>query len=327
MIVFETAAAPAVRAGEAEIGGRRIAGRLSPYVGESRPLRFDVVRGRFVFRKPEAAVRVGPADGEPWSEAVSRLPAGPVLVGPCSDAEEVRGAYRAAAAGALEAGRSVYLLDPEAAGLPDDPRGAVVLCSWRPGGSEAFPSLLWAAKASLPCGVLFPLIPGWTAESAAIEALLSEAHAGGAVSATALRPESDGEGRRAIVEARAAVDPDAADRFFEVIHHTDWSSRVADRLGGVRAACQGHGLATLPPRPVGRREPAGNRAAASRLEELADSETADEHRAALLRAAVRWIDESGRDLCTVAREGNFRKIFPFEDEIAKAAEVVLRERC
>ena len=36
----------------------------------------------------------------------------------------------------------------------------------------------------------------------------------------------------------------------------------------------------------------------------------DEHRVSLLYAAARWIDESGRDLDPVVREGNFRKVFP-----------------
>jgi len=43
----------------------------------------------------------------------------------------------------------------------------------------------------------------------------------------------------------------------------------------------------------------------------------------LLRAAVRWIDERGRDLKPIVAEGNFRKIFPFGAEIAGDVERAL----
>lgn len=325
MIASQASAAPSVRAGEGEIGGRRIAGRLLPGVGESRSPRFDVLERRFVFRRRDAVIPAGLADAEAWREAVSRLPAGPVLVGPGADVEAVRGAFAAAATGALDAGRPVYLLDPGAGDLPEGAKGAVVLCCWRPGQAAAFPALPAAVAAGLSCGVLFPLIPGWTAEPGAVEALLSEATAGGAASATPLRPESGGEARRAIVEARAAVEPGAADRFFDLVHHSDWSSSLPDRLRETRAACARRGLAVLPPRPTSWREPAGNAAAAAKLEELAELSEADEHRAALLRGAARWIDECGRDLSAVAREGNFRKVFPFSADIAEAAEDAFRE--
>jgi hypothetical protein len=77
-------------------------------------------------------------------------------------------------------------------------------------------------------------------------------------------------------------------------------------------------MPAMPPRPIGAGEPAGNAIAAARLEERAVDVEDDEHRFALLHAAVRWIDESGRDLASVVRDGNFRKVFPFG---ALAAEV------
>ena len=97
---------------------------------------------------------------------------------------------------------------------------------------------------------------------------------------------------------------------------------VAIRLFRLEAARRG--LATLPTRPVGRGEPSGNSAAAARLEEIAQDSGADEHRTALLYAAARWIDESGRDLSLVVREGNFRKVFPF-GALAAEAEAAFRE--
>ena len=81
----------------------------------------------------------------------------------------------------------------------------------------------------------------------------------------------------------------------------------------------------MPPRPVGRAERAGNAAAAARLEELAERVESDEPRAALLYAAIRWIDACGRDLAAVAREGNFRKIFPFAQDTGDVVEGALRE--
>lgn len=325
MIVFQTAPAPIARPGEAEIGGRRIAGRLLPYGGEAgaETLRFDPLERRFVRRRPGATVAVGPANPEAWRRAAARLPPGPVLVGPGSVAEEVRGAYRAAVEGALSAGRAVFLLDPGPDGIPECGAEVVVLCSFAPRRTASFPRLAAAGSRGPALGVLFPLVPGWTAEPAALEALLSEAAAGGARSATPLVPETDGESRRAIVDAKAAAEPDAADGFFERIHHGEWAPRLVERLAELRERCAAHGLAVLPPRPVGRREPAGNAAASARLEELADRPALPEHRAALLRAAVRWIDESGRDLAAVASEGNFRRVFPFDGEVAGEAEAAL----
>ena len=328
MIVFEPAAAPSARAGEAEVGGRRLAGRLLPYGGEWWASRFDPADRRIVLRKPDAPVQAGPADPAPWRAAAARLPAGPVLIGPCppAEAEEIWGAYRAAVDGAVASGRGVYLLDPSAGVLPEPAGGkaAVVLASWRPETSGCrFPALAAAATAGLPGAALFPLVPGWTAEPETIESLLEEAAGCGASSAAALIPSADGESRRAIFEARTRADPSTADAFFDRIHHGDWREGLSARLDEIRAAAARRGLAWLPPRPLGLRSAPGNGAAAARLEERAELVDGDEHRVAMLHAAVRWLDESARDLAAVAREGNFRKIFPFGPEVAAIAEAAL----
>jgi len=325
MTASAATAAPAVRAGEADVGGRRIVGRLLTAARDAASPRFDVVERRF-FRRGRDSAAPASVGAEAWKEAVSRLPAGPVLVGPGADAEAVPSSFAEAARASLDAGRPVYLLDPGAGDIPGGADGAIVLCSWRPDRGASFPALAAARGAALACGVLFPLIPGWTDEPEIIEELLSEAVAAGAVSATPLLPEGGGEARRAIVEARAEVDPGRADQFFDLIHHSDWFSGLRVRLMEARAACARRGLAVLPPRPRGWREPAGNAGAASRLEELAELSEVDEHRAALLRGAARWIDECGRDLSVVAREGNFRKIFPFGEGVAKLAEATLLEK-
>ncbi len=326
MILYEAAAAPAVRAGEAVVAGRRLAGRLLPYGAESGVLpRFDPVERRFLLGPPEPAVHPGPFREEAWIEALAKVPAGPVLVGPPSPGESVWGAYRAAAGAAISAGRPVYLLDPDPAGLPAaGGASAVALCSWKPGRpAAAFPGLAAARAAGIPAAALFPLLPGWTAEDESLEALAGAAERGGAAALCALVPFADGEGRRAIVEARAGVEPEAADRFFEVIHHGDWPERLVSRLEAARTAARRRGLAVLPPRPSGLGQPPGNAAAAAHLEERAELDDPGEHRAALLHAAVRWIDESGRDLAAVAREGNFPRIFPFGGEIGEAASAAL----
>ena len=327
MIVYASAPAPSVRAGEAIVAGRRLAGRLLPYGGDAAyASRFDPVERRFVSRRLEAAVDAGPFRAAPWTAALERCPGGPVLVGPGVAAESVRGAYRAAAEAAIVAGRPVYLLDPEPEGIPDGAgAAAVALCSWRPGRPEAaFAGLRTAREAGLPAAALFPLLPGWTDEAETVERLSAAARVGGAASLTPIAPALDGEGRRAIVEARASDDPSAGDAFFELVHHGAWAERLAGRLAAARDIIGRQGLREIPPRPRGRSERAGNAAASARLEELADERESDEPRAALLYAAVRWIDDAGRDLAAVAREGNFRRIFPFGAEIAAAAEAALR---
>ena len=327
MIVYEPAVSAAVRIGEAVVAGRRLAGRLLPYgsdpVGPS--FRFDPVERRFRNGRPDAAVPAGPGDPEAWREPLGRIPEGPVLIGPCAPAEEVRGAFQAAAEAAVDSGRAVYLLDPDPAGLPVAPGGAiVVLCSWRPGrAAAAFPGLAEARSAGLPAAALVPLLPGWTAEAGEVDALVAAARAGGAASLSAIVPASDGPGRRAIVAAREAASGGAAERFFHLIHHGDWPVEMSRRVAAFQSACAAAGLSLLPPRAVGQGTPAGNVRAAARLEELAETSDRGDHYAALLHAAVRWIDEAPRDLAAVAREGNFRKVFPFPDEIRDEAEAAL----
>jgi hypothetical protein len=325
MILFEEAAAAAVKAGEFDLCGRRVAARATPYSGEAAPpsFRFDPLERRFVTGRQEARVSAGPADPEAWREALARLPLGAVAVERCSQAEAVRGAYRAAVEGARAAGRGVYMLDPEREGLPQaaDPT-FVVVASWRPGPLP--PILEAAAKAGFTSGLALPMIPGWTAEPSFYEPLLDAAVAAGAVFVAPLSPVSDGEGRRSAVEARTAADPSAADSFFERVHHAGWDEDVPKGVAALRAAAIRRRLATLPVRPKGEGESSANVSAAAFLEERAAQPGAGEHQQALLHGAVRWIDESGRDLAAVFREGNFRKVFPFGEEAAEVVEAALR---
>ena len=327
MIVYEAAASPAARAGEALLGGRRIAGRLAPYGFETTAVRFDPVERRFLFPKDDPLPRPGPWRPGEWREATSRIPSGPVIIGPFASEESVWGSGRAAVEGALEAGRPAYLLDPPAEAVPSGAgRGLVLLCSWRPGRTAAaFPDLGRLRDTGSSCAALVPLIPGWTAEEETWSALADLAAREGAASLTPIVPASDGEGRRAIVEARSLNSPEETDRFFEVIHHGDWPEALGATLKRARKMALDRGLAVLPPRPGARGIPEGNRTAAARLEERAELLDPGEHRVALLHAAVRWIDESHRDLAAVRREGNFRKVFPFDGETREWAESALTD--
>jgi hypothetical protein len=321
MKVYEQTA-PAVRVGEIEVGGRRASGRLLPYAGDhdGPAIRFDPIDRAFRAPAEDARVAVGPHEPALWRPALAKIPPGPLLIGPCSPAEEIRGAYLAAAVAAREAGRAAYLLDPVPAGLPAGGGGAgfVVVFSWS-GSEGALDALAVAVRAGFPSGLLLPAVPGWTDEPSLLDEVLSAAGEAGARFAAPVAPRFDGDARRRIVEARGA-----APGFFERIHHLDWESALPRSLAAIRAAVRERGLGILPTRPFGAAEPAGNALAAARLEERAAS-VSDDHRLALLYAAARWIDESGRDLRAVLAEGNFRKVFPFAPEIATEAEKALAE--
>ncbi len=323
MIVYERGE-PLVRTAEAEVAGRRIAACAVPYEGEAGPpaFRFDPISRTVHGRPARGTVAAGPADPAAWRLAIQRAPAGPVLVGPGGAAESVRGALAAAAEGARSAGRAVYLLEPEPESLPEPPGAAftVLFCGVP---DEPLWRRLEACAARLPSGLLLPVLPGWTSEPEFLRDTVSQAARAGARFVSGLTLRGDGESRRRVVEARAAVEPGCEESYFGRVHHGDWAEESDRALAALEAAARARGLAVRPPRPRGDAEPAGNAAASARLEELADSESVSEHRAALLRAAVRWLDERGRDLAPVVAEGNFRKIFPFGGEIAPEVERAL----
>ena len=338
MILFQEAAGPAVRAGEFDLGGRRVAVRAFAYSPDIGPplFRFDPFERRLVTRPPSGSVFAGPPSRRLWAAALARPTAGPALVEGGAAGEAVRGAYRAAVEGALDSGRGVYLLDPPPAALgPPEflpgvlrtalgPPPAVALFSWSPHGGCPARELRAASLLGLPAGVVWPVIPGWTAEPAFRAPFLAEATAAGASFALALPPAADALFRRAAVEARTLVEPGAAEAFFDTMHHSGWEQTLPLALGEARQAARRAGLAPLPPRPAAPAEPRTNALAASRLEEAA-CDAPDEHRAARLQAAVRWIDVCGRDLAAVLREGNFGKAFPLGPELAREAEAALRE--
>ncbi|HEY7370203.1 MAG TPA: hypothetical protein VIA29_09970 [Thermoanaerobaculia bacterium] len=333
MIVYERSAAPAVRAAEWEIAGRRASARLMPYVGDAGTgARFDPLELRFLPRRGDARLQAGPSDPGAWEDAARRLPAGPLLLGPGCPAEEIHGSLRAALEGALRAGRGAYLLDAPAGVLPGGGAAAkarlggagdiTALVSWTADGSwEGL--LSTAASGSAPSGLLYPLFPGWTAQESVFSAALDAAAARGARFAVPLRPADDGDARRQAVEALSGVDPAGADRLFERLHHRDWASELPAAEAVFAREASRRGLTILPPRPVWEGESAGNANAADRLERVARERRENEPLSARYLAAARWVDECGRDLAAIHREGNFRKIFPFDGEIAAAAQAAL----
>jgi hypothetical protein len=326
MIVFETSAAPAVRPGEFEIASRRIAARAFPYAGEvgGARFRFDPIERRFFPRSDDGTVLAGPHDPLPWRTAFLKGHAGPVLVGPGSPGEAVHGAYLAAAEGARQSGRAVYLLDPDWSGLPPPPgRPFTLLSSWFPGCPDGAEVLAEARARGIGAGRVLPIVPGWTATPEFAREAARLAAAAGAAFLVGVPLADDGVARRVALEAAAASAPDAAEALFEGVHHGGSPEEIAQAQEGLREACAAEGLSGVPPRPVGAREPAANAAASARLEEKAREASADEHRAALLHAAARWLDESGRDLAAVAREGNLPKVFPFGAELARDVEEAL----
>jgi len=326
VIVFEKSAIPIVRSGEFDVASRRVAARAFPYAGEvgASRFRFDPVERRFLHRAAEGTIQAGPHQPDAWRTALLRGPSGPVLVGPCSAGEEVQGAYLAAAEGARSSGRAVYLLDPEPSGLPEDPGAVYTALFVRFPGLETSNDSFEAALArGIPSGWIFPFVPGWTARPDTLEDLVTSAAGAGARFLAPLPLADDGQSRRLAVEAASAAVPGRSEGLFERVHHGASAQELRDAREFLRAACAREGLDLLPPRPVGLHEAAANASAAARLEEKAQESSENEHRAALLHAAARWIDEWGRDLAPIAREGNLPKVFPFGADLAREVEEAL----
>jgi hypothetical protein len=326
MIEYQNASAVSVRCLESDVAGRRVAAYAAPYSGEvgDPRFRFDPLDRRLILRRSSGRVAVGPVDPAAWARTFSRCPPGPVAIGPASAVEEIRGAHAAAAEGAARTGRGVYLIDAERAGLPLSPRhGFTALFVWAPEETPIEQRLSAARELAIPAGTLLPILPGWTDETEFLTGWFERMMHAGAQFTAAVAAAGGGEDRRRLVEARERVEPGSVQGFFEKVHHCDWSAAVRAGLRRFRMEAARRGLPVIPPRPRGAAEPPGNSAAAAHLEERAAELEDDDHRAALLHAAARWIDESGRDLGPVVREGNFGKVFPF-GALAAEAEAAFR---
>jgi len=325
MILYQSARSPAVRFAEQLLAGRRVAVRAQPYAGNVGTARFffDPVERVFSERTQSGSVAAGPFDAESWCGALGSHPAGAALVGPSDPAERVRGAYRAAVEGAALSGRGAYLWDPEPEALPENLPGtfaAVAVFVLLPSPKLVTERLASVARRGIAAGGILPLIPGWTDSAESIERIVAAVAEAGAAFVAPLWPVLDGPARRLMVEARAEVEPREADAFFERIHHRDAASDE-NALLRLRQACRRAGIRDMPVRARGACEPLANSVAAAHLEEKAFEESENEHRAARLHAAARWVDELGKDLGVIVREGNLGKIFPFGPELAQETEL------
>ena len=121
-------------------------------------------------------------------------------------------------------GRAVYLLDPEPAGLPEDP-GAVftALFVWFPGLGRPDALLAAAIACGIPSGWILPLVPGWTAAPAAMEDAVRAAAAAGARFLAPVPLADDGQARRIAVEAASAASPGS--RRGDLRAHSPWRFR------------------------------------------------------------------------------------------------------
>src|SRR5262249_29600882 len=136
----------------------------------------------------------------------------------------------------------------------------------------------------------------------------------------------DGDARRAVLEVRERLEPGVSEDVFELVHHANWDGEIEQAASLLRRRGAELGISTTVPRPVGALGPAANAAAAGRHEGRAGWFSArDEPHPSLLHAAARWSEESARDLAPIVAEGNFRKIFPFADEVAREAEAAFRD--
>ena len=304
MILFSTGPA-AVRRGEfAPFPGVRSRVRAIPYAGLDLP-GADPWRGAYRKTAEENDAVAGPDSAEQWEEALAGAPAGSVLVGPVAACEPV---YRAAAA-ALEAvresGRGAVVVDClcDPAALPGG-RDVVRVSVWRADADEEFWARAGESRGEGRAGVALPLIPGWTAEPEFVRDFLDRSREARLDFAAPFEIEPDGFSRSAIHADFGARFPERSDSFFDELHHRDWSDELARARPAFAEAARAAGIAARVPLPRGRRDFESNLLARGALESEADR--VGEPGASVLRSAARRIEDFGRDLAELAREGNGR---------------------
>ncbi len=306
MIVYDGPGPAAVRRGEFHpFNGARSRTRAIPYPGfDDGP---DPWRGQY--RRPaEVESRPGPPGSAAWKEALANAPPGRVLVGPMTEAEPVYGAGTAAIEAAEALGHAVVAI--EAAGIagPFSFAGSAVarVVVWEP---DRDAEKLWTSFGSRGgrAGVALPLIPGWTGEETFLARFFSAAAAHGARFVVPFPVSGDGGSRAAIHADFARIHPGDADAFFDAIHHRDWEEgmrRARERFAAVAVRAR---LPTRVPALAGRADFAAN----ARLIEIfeTEAERVEEPRASRLLAAARRLEDFGRDVAEIAREGNLRLLW------------------
>ena len=310
MKIFSTGPA-AVRRGEfAPFPGVRSRIRLIPYADLALP-GADPWRGGYRKAAEEDEIVAGPGSAEPWEEALAGAPAGCVLVGPVAECEPVYGAAGAALKAAGASGRGAVLVDVlcDPGALPAGP-DVVRVTVWRGDEGEKFFERAVESRGEGKAGVALPLIPGWTAEPGFLRDFLARARSAGADFAAAFEVEADGRSRAAMHADFAARFPDRSDAYFDVLHHRDGRPEIARARQVFAEEAGASGLSVRVPLPRGRADFEANLRAREALESEADR--IGDPGASALRSASRRIEDFGRDLGELAREGNVRILLPPE---------------
>jgi len=320
VIVYEGAAPPSVRRGEFHpLAGTRARIRALPYPAFEPP-GGDPWRGSYR-RREETAVSPAPRSPDAWEESLRNVPAGRVLVGPVPPAELVYGPAAAAVAAVRRIGRPAVLFETARRERDEIPSGRdlarVVLWDGTLPAEE-----FWRAfRAGEPAGVALPLVPGWTGEEDFLGEFFERAAESEASFAAGFSLSGDGPSRAAIHADFAERHPGRADAFFDAIHHRDWDAGSRESAARFRAAAASAGLPDRVPLLVG----AGDAEANARLIDAFEEEArnGEEPRASALLAAARRVEDLGRDVADLEREGNLRILWPPDSPEAKVARAVL----
>ncbi len=328
MIVYEGHAPPTVRRGEFyPFPGARARIRALPYPAFEPP-GGDPWRGTYR-RRTEASVAAAERSIDHWEEALRPAPPGKVLVGPVAPAEPVYGAAAAAVEAARRLGRAVVLVETAergagASGVPPDgiapgpDLARVVLWDGTlPAGA------FWKAfgGGSRPAGVALPAIPGWTGEEAFLAGFFARARDAGAAFAAAYALAGDGPSRAAIHADFSQLDPARSDAFFDAIHHRDFEEGTRDAAERFVEAAARAGVPARVPLLFGRTDIEANLRVIDAFEE--EARAGGEPRASALLAAARRVEDLGRDVADLEREGNLRLLWRPDSPEARLARAVL----
>jgi hypothetical protein len=223
------------------------------------------------------------------------------------ESEAIYGAGRAALEATRASGRGSVVIDA-ACGAEDLPDGddVVWISVWRKDDERALAS----GRGGSPerRGIALALIPGWTARPEFLRDFLPRCRSRGLGFAVPLEMSLDGYSRSAIHADFAALYPDRADVYFDRLHHRDAASEIAEARAAFEEIASAVGISARAPMPRGTADYDSNLRAREALEREADR--CGEPRASLLRGASRRIEDFGRDVGELARQGNSRLLFP-----------------
>jgi hypothetical protein len=315
MILFENAGGAPWRRGEfTPFPGVRTRVRALPYQGYEPP-GVDPWSGEYRRQAragEEERILVSSDSAMEWSNSLRSAPPGPIALGPAPAAEAVYGAAAAAVRGARSLGRGIVAVDVPSGGLPVGEDGApdddlIAIAVWRQGREQN----LWeegrAFAGRARWGVAFPLLPGWTDEPSFLRHFIIRCREEGARFVVPIETAGSGPSRAAIHADFSALNPDRNESYFQKIHHGDWRDAIEIARSRFLEAAAEAGLPSRVPQPRGASLFEANRRAIEALEE--EAERSAEPHASRLRRAVRIVEELGRDLESLSRDGNARLVF------------------